>query len=478
MSLKKRVLQGTKWVALANIFKQVMRIVSLVIFAKILTPDDFGIFSILMIFVSFLIMFVDMGTAAALIHIKRPTQKLLSSIFFFNIFIGIFLFLLLVLFSGIIADFFEKPILENLLILIAINFIVMSFGVVQKARFEKNLDVKYLTLSESFAIFIGIVVAIISAYYGYGVYSLVVQTLITSFVTVGLIWFISSWKPSFYFSFSEIQKIWKYTANLSAFNFVNYFSRNADNILIGKFLNTSALGVYSLAYNIMLYPLQNISRVLIRILFPAFSHIQDDNVKFKRAYLKVIFFIALISFPIMVGLMATAELFVEVVFGDKWKSLAILLIILAPVGMIKSIGETNGSIYMAKGNTDLLLKIGIFSTIITIVFFIFGIFYGVEGVAVSFLLSNTLLFYPIFKISWRQIDLGVAEGVKSILPILIISIIMGIFVWLLGYGLQYLNISPLMKLILMIFFGIFMYLGLITVKYGNIKTLLGQLKNK
>lgn len=478
MSLKKRVLEGTKWVALANIFKQIMRIVSLVIFARLLTPDDFGIFSILMIFVSFLIMFVDMGTAAALIHIKRPTQKLLSSIFFFNIFIGIFLFLLLVLFAGVIAGFFEKPILENLLILIAINFIIMSFGVVQKAKFEKDLDVKYLTLAESIAIFTGIVVAIISAYYGLGVYSLVVQTLITSFITVGLIWLISSWRPVFYFSFSEIQKIWKYTANLSTFNLVNYFSRNADNILIGKFLNTNALGVYSLAYNIMLYPLQNISRVLIRILFPAFSHIQNDNKKFKRAYLKVIFFIALISFPIMVGLMVTAELFVEVVFGDKWKNLAVLLIILAPVGMIKSIGETNGSIYMAKGNTGLLLKIGIFSTFVTILFFIFGIFYGVEGVAVSFLLSNMLLFYPIFKISWKQIDLGVTEGIKSLLPVLIISIIMGISVLLLGYSLEWLNLSPLIRLIVMIFFGIFIYLGLITVKYGNLKNLLNELKNK
>lgn len=476
MSLKKKVLQGTKWVALANIFKQVMRIVSLIIFARLLSPDDFGIFSILMIFVSFLIMFVDMGTASALIHFKKPSQKLLSSVFFFNIFIGLFLCIILTLLSGVIAEFFEKPILEELLVLISINFIIMSFGVVQKAKLEKELNVKYITLAESLAIFIGILVAIIAAYLGAGVYSLIYQTLVTSLITVGLTWIISSWKPVFYFSLSEIHKIWEYTANLTTFNLVNYFSRNADNILIGKFLTTNALGVYSLAYNIMLYPIQNISRVLIRILFPAFSHIQDDNKKFKRAYLKVIFFIALISFPIMIGLMATAELFVEVVFGDKWKDLAILLIILAPVGMIKSIGETNGSIYMAKGNTDLLLKIGIYSTLVTIVFFILGIFYGIKGVAISFLLSNTLLFYPIFKISWKQIDLSVSEGLKTIGPIFLISILMGISVLLLGYSLEYLSFSPLVRLILMISFGILVYLGLVTVKYGNIKKLLSELR--
>ncbi len=147
----------------------------------------------------------------------------------------------------------------------------------------------------------------------------------------------------------------------------------------------------------MLYPLQNISRVLLRILFPAFSTIQNDNNKFKRVYLKTIFFIALVSFPIMAGLVATADLLVAVLFGDKWFGLAQILMILAPVGIIQSIGTTNGSIFMAKGNTRLLLRVGIFSTVVTIAFFVGGLFWGVEGVAFSYLLSNIVLFYPSFS---------------------------------------------------------------------------------
>ena len=478
MSLKRKVLQGTKWVALANIFKQILRVVSLIIFARLLSPDDFGIFSILMIFVSFLLMFVDMGTAAALIHVKAPSQKLLSSVFFFNVIIGICLSLILVFFASNIASFFGKPILEDLLALISLNFIIMSFGVVQKAKFEKELNLKYITLSESLAIFIGIVVAIITAYNGAGVYSLVYQTLTTSVVTVGLTWIISSWKPFFYFSFSEIHRIWKYTANLSTFNLINYFARNADNILIGKFLNTQALGAYSMAYNIMLYPIQNISRVLVRILFPAFSHIQDDNVKFKQAYLKVIFFIALVSFPMMTGLIATADVFVNVLFGEKWHNLSILLSILAPVGMMQSIGTTNGSIYMAKGNTALLLKVGIWSTVVTIFFFIVGIFYGVEGVAISFLVSNILLFYPVNKISWAQIELSISEGIRRIFPLCIISIIMGGLVFLLKKVLLMTILPSWIVLIILILLGTVIYLGLITVKYGSLKKLFSELKNK
>jgi len=469
MSLKAKVVTGTKWVAFANVFKQILQVLSLVIFARLLSPDDFGLFALMMIFVSFLVMFTDMGTASALVHIKNPSNKLLSSVLFFNIFIGTLFCLLLIIFSGYISIFFNSPKLEPLLQLISINFVIMSLGVVQKVRYEKELDFKYLTLIESFSIFIGISVGIIFALLGFGVYSLVLQVLITSILSVGLLWKVSKWRPLLYFSIEDIKIIWKYTANLSAFNFINYFARNADNFLIGKFLNSSALGVYSLAYNIMLYPLQNISRVLLRILFPAFSKIQDDNKKFKEAYLKTIFFISLVSFPIMFGLIATADIFVSVLFGDKWANLAPILMILAPVGVIQSIGTTNGSIFMAKGNTNLLLRVGIWSTIITIIFFIGGIFYGVEGVAISYLLSNIVLFYPVFKISWGQIELSVSEGIKKIFPILLISSFMGLVVWIFGQWLNQFHINSIIQLMIMVISGKIIYISLIYLKYGNLK---------
>ncbi len=476
MSLKAKVLSGTKWVAVANLFKQLLQVLSLIVFARLLTPDDFGLFAILMIFVNFLLMFTDMGTAAALIHVKNPSQKLLSSIFFFNLFVGTALCLLLLLLSGPIALFFENPPLKELLGLISINFVIVSLGIVQKARYEKELDFKNLTLIESASVLVGITVGIAAAFKGLGVYSLVIQTLTTSILATVLIWIISRWRPLLYFSLSDIKSIWGYTANLTTFNFVNYFARNADNFLIGKFLSSSALGVYSLAYSIMLYPLQNISRVLLRILFPAFSHIQDDNEKFKKAYLRTIFFIALVSFPVMVGLIVTADTLVSLLFGDKWENLAVILMILAPVGILQSIGTTNGSIYMAKGNTKLLLKVGIWSTIVTIIFFIGGIFFGVEGVALSYLLSNLVLFYPVFKISWEQIGLSVSEGVGTLMPLLIIASLMGVGVWLAGKLLQPYALPSLLLLTIMVLSGILLYLGLIRVKYGKFSILLSELK--
>ncbi len=476
MSLKQKVLTGSKWIAFSNIFTQILGVVSLVVFARLLSPDDFGIFAILMIFVGFLRIFSDMGTGAALIHIKDPSDKLLSSVFYLNLFIGLVLSASLIFLSGSIALFFETPKIKMLLEVISITFIIASFGIVQKALYEKHLNFRTVTIIESFSTFASLAIGISAAFYGLGVFSLVLQTLSASIIRVILLWIYSDWKPMFYFALDDIKHIWEFTKNLSLFNFVNYFARNTDNFLIGKFLGSPALGVYSVAYKIMLYPLANVSRTLIRILFPAFSKIQDDNEKFQKVYLRVIFFIALITFPLMMGLMATADTLVSVLFGDKWGNLYILLIILSPIGMIQSIVTTTGSIYMAKGNTKTLMRIGLVSSIVTVLFFIAGLPFGVEGVAFFYLVSNLIMLYPVLKISWGQIDLSVKRGISEVFPILIISITMAISVVLVGKVIDTFFSYDILKLIMMILSGVIIYYLLITVKYGSIKALLGELK--
>lgn len=476
MSLKREVISGTKWIAITNVFKQVLLIISLIVFARLLTPEDFGVFAILMIFIGFLNIFTDMGTSAAIIHIEKLSDTLLSSIFYFNILIGITLFLLLTFLAFPIAYIFETPALQELIPIISVNFIIMSFGVVQKALYEKELDFKKVTLIESFAILVSTIVGISFALYGYGVYSLVFQTVINSFLSVILMWMNSTWRPKLYFSLQEIKSIWKYTSNLSYFNIVNYFARNSDNLLIGKFLGSAALGVYSLAYKIMLYPLQNISHILIRILFPSFSLIKNNNKKLKKAYLRVIFFIALISFPIMTGLMATADIIVDVIFGNRWQNLAIILIILAPIGIIQSIVTTIGSLYMAKGNTKQMFQIGIVNAAVTVISFIIGLPFGIEGVAFAYAIANLIMLYPNLLLAWKQIELSVLEGMQTILPIALISILMGLIVLLSKKVLNTVTDISSLKLVIIVFFGILVYAGLIRIKYGKLRILMKELK--
>ena len=476
MTLKSKVLSGTRWVVLANVVRQLLNIGSMVVFARLLSPDDFGAFAIVMMFAAFLLLFSDMGTGAVLIHINEPSDLLLSSLLYFNILVGIALFFILYLSSGIIAQFFHLPILDPLLELLAINFIILSFSIVQKALFQKKLDFKILTILETSSLFISIAVGIMMALNGFGVYSLVVQILISSLILTAMLWYYSTWKPKLLFSITEIKRVFSYIANLTGFSFVNYFASNADNFLIGKFLGSHSLGVYSLAYKIMLFPLQQISQTLLRVLFPAFSQIKDDNEKFKRAYLKVIFFISLVSFPLMMGLVAVSDVFVSVVFGEKWNNLAILLSILAPIGMLRSVSTTLGSIYLAKGTTDRMFWIGSIGAFVMVVGIIAGLPFGVEGVAYGLVLANIIMFYPNFRYAWVQIDLDVKEGFLEIFPVLVISVLMCIGVMLLDYFVTIHMDNQLLRLTLMITTGILIYVMLIRLRYKNIMLLLKELK--
>jgi PST family polysaccharide transporter len=478
MTLKQKVLTGVKWTALANVSGQVMNLVSTVILARLLTPDDFGIFANLMIFVGFLGMFVGMGTSAAIVHMDKPSDTMLSSIFYFNIFSGTLFCLLLIAASGPISLFFENPEIEYLLQWLSLTFIAGSFTGVQGALFTKKLDFKTPTIIGITNTFISLTAGIVAASFGLGVWSLIIRSLTGALVSTIMFWKLSSWKPRLAFSFNELKKVFHFTSNLTGFTFINYFARNADNFLIGKFIGSSSLGVYNMAYNIMLYPLQNISNTIIRVLFPAFSQVKDDNEKLKKGYLRVIFFIALISFPIMVGLMATAQVFVSVVFGDKWENLASIVLILAPLGMMQSIVTTTGSLYMTKGTVNALFKIGTLNAVITVCGFIVGLPFGVEGVAWGYVLANVIMLYPNLLISWRQIELSVLEGLSEILPLFVISIIMGISVMLIGIFLETVIINQVLQLFIMVVSGIVIYLVLLRIKYGNLLDLVNELRGR
>lgn len=476
MSLKSKVLSGTRWVMLASVIRQLLQIGSMVVFARLLSPDDFGAFAIVMMFAAFLLMFSDMGTGAVLIHIEEPSQKLLSSLLYFNIVIGIVLSLVLYGSSIFIAHFFEISKLESLLKIFSVNFIILSFSIIQKALFQKKLKFKILAIIEVSSLFISILVGIFMALNGYGVYSLIAQILINSILLTIILWMFSEWKPKMFFSLIEIKQVFKYIANLTGFNFIYYFVRNTDNFLIGKFLGSYSLGVYSLAYKIMLFPLQQISQTLLRVLFPAFSQIQDDNEKFKNAYLKVIFYISLATFPMMMGLMAVSDVFVSVVFGEKWKNLAIILMILAPVGMLESISTTLGSIYLAKGTTDKMFKIGILGAFVTVSCFLVGISFGVEGMAIAYLIANLIMLYPNLSYAWTQINLGVMEGFSEVLPVLIISIAMSILVVLFDYFISSSFDNQILRLVTMITLGIMIYIILLRFRYNNLFMMLKELR--
>ncbi|NES21169.1 MAG: MOP flippase family protein [Symploca sp. SIO3E6] len=424
MSLKKAATSSVKWSSISQVARQVMQFVTIAIFANLLSPEDFGLVGMATIVIGFIDLFKDLGTSAAVIQRKNISDELLYSIFWINVFFGTLGSVILFFGSPLVALFYQEPEINLILKVLSLSFFLSGISILQKAILEKKLAFNTLAKIEIVAIFAGSCVGITLAFLGFGVWSLVTQTLTVVTVTTILLWASTRWKPKMIFRWSEVKEVSSYSLNLTGFNSFNYFVRNADYLLIGKFLGSQSLGYYTLAYRLMLYPIQNISHVISRVMFPVFSQIQDDNAKLRTAYLKVVGMISVITFPIMFGLWALAEPFILTVFGNQWQPVILLLMILVPVGMSQSLETTVGTIYQTKGRTDWMFRFSLVEGTVFVTAWIIGLRWGIYGVATAYAVGYSLLVYPNYAIPFSLVKLPVIELAKVISRPLLASSIM------------------------------------------------------
>jgi PST family polysaccharide transporter len=431
------------------------------------------------IVIGFLEIFKDLGLSSALIQKENPSDELKSSIFWISISFGIIISLLIYFTSPIVAFIYNSNSVKPILEVLAISFSISGLSIVQKAIFEKGLAFKLLAKIELFASTTGFITAITLAIYGYGVWSLVFQAIVNVFVSTVFLLFFSEWKPKFIFQPAEVKSVASYSLNLLGFNTVNYFARNSDYFLIGKYLGDNALGHYYLAYRLMLFPIQNITIVISRVLFPSFSLIKKDNFNFRKMYTEATNGIALITFPMMTGLALVSYNFTEVFINSSWNQnlIALLIIILAPIGALQSVISTVGNIYQAKGKTDWMFRWSLFYTAFTVSGFIIGLKWGVTGVAISYLITNILMLYPVFVIPFKLIDMKIINFFKSFKGTIFSVTIMGLIVFFVSAVTKNINNSSL-RLLLPILTGIISYVLVSLIinkdRISNIKNIISE----
>jgi O-antigen/teichoic acid export membrane protein len=407
MSLSEQATSGVKWSTASQVGRQATQLFTVVILTRLLSPADFGLVSMALVVTGFVTIFKDMGTSAAVIQRKNLSEEFLCSIYWVNVSFGFLVMVILLVISPWVASFYHEPRVTLLLKVLSCTFLISGLSILHQAILERNLEFNKLAKLEIGSMAFGSVVGIGSAALGYGVWSLVYQVLAWTVMTTLLLWIACRWRPKLTFHWVEIKQVSNYSLNLTGFSIFNYWERNADYLLIGRFLGAQELGYYTLAYRLMLYPLQSVSWVVSRVMFPAFSKVQSDNVRFSRAYLRVASLIALVTFPVIFGLIATIEPFILTFLGSQWAPVVILLLILGPVGLIQSIVTTTGVIYQAKGRTDWMLRWGVVSGLLLIGSFVIGLHWGIVGVAAAYAVATAILVYPEFAIPFRLIDLRV-----------------------------------------------------------------------
>lgn len=441
MNLVQKTISGTKWSAISQFGRQGLGFVVTAILARLLSPDAYGLLGMAIVITGFIDIFKDLGTSAALIQRKELSDDLISSIFWVNALFGLLSTGIVVLIAPWVALFYHEPQVVPVLRVLSLSFVVSGLSIAQQALLTRQMIFDKLARIELMSVVVGAVVGIGMAASGMGVWSLVGQTLCGSIVITILLWIASPWRPQRTLDWSEVRSVASYGLNLSGFNILNYFVRNVDKILIGRYLGTTALGYYSVAYRLMLYPLGSVSNVLGRVLFPVFSQIQDDNARFRRAYLRVCASISLVTFPMMLGLWVVAEPFIAAFLGPRWMPVAVVLMILAPVGLVQSIGTTVGHIYMAKGRTDWMFLWGIAVAALLLPSFMVGVRWGIVGVALAYLIVQLIAVYPNFAIPFKLIGLRVRDLAMALWPPLRASLVMFGSVVALRIALAWMGIS-------------------------------------
>jgi PST family polysaccharide transporter len=454
-------ISNARWIAAAQAAKVAVQFVSVAILARLLTPNDYGLIAMVFVVGNLVALLRDMGTAAAIVQDPQLTEETKNAVFWINVVFGVFLCVVLLASSGLIANAFRNDAVTPLLWALAPSFAITSVGSVPRALLERRSAFSILARVEISTSLLGLVVTVAAARLGAGAMSFIYGSLSMALLSSLAYLRSSRWMPGRVAGSEHLRRLLSFSGHLSAFNFINYFARNADSFVIGRYLGASALGIYSNAYKVMLFPLQNMTYVANRALYPVMCR-QENTDQMRSLYLKSVAVIAMLTAPLMTGVFVLREPFINLFLGPKWHEAASVLTWLAPIGFVQSIVSTTGTVSMVRGRTDILLRVGVFAASLQVASFFIGVQWGIRGVAACYFIANLLGAIPALLVALRQLDARISALIRETWAAVVAALLMGAGVWAAE---QYLSdeFSVLTRLTVGVALGVILYGALLSI---------------
>lgn len=397
------------------------------ILARILSPEDYGIVAVITVFSTFFTTFSDMGFGSAVIQNKDLSDKDVDNIFSFTVYVSFILMLIFAICSIPISLFYEDSIYIPLGILLSVSLLFNALNMIPNGIL--NRDKKFISIAfRTVIVYVGAaIITIILAFCGLRYYALVIQSILTSFFT--FLWNYATTKPKFSIKFEmcSIKKVLNYSGYQFAFNIVNYFSRNLDNLLTGKYMGNTELGYYNKAYTLMLYPVNNLTGVISPVLHPILSDYQKQIDIIYKKYMKIVRLLAIVGLYVAPVCFLAAEEIISILYGPNWRQSVICFQLLSIAIVPQMINSSAGSIFQAIGNTKLLFINSCINTGITVSAILFGIFVGKSieflsfCVAIAYLCHFITAFFMLIKIGFRY---KLFVFLREMLPEIFILIVM------------------------------------------------------
>jgi O-antigen/teichoic acid export membrane protein len=393
--LRARVLRGVAWKTASRALLESSKLVVGVLLARLLTPHDFGIAGMVLVFAGIVPIFSGLALGSALVQRPELTEADRSTAFWTGIGLGTVLTVAGIAAAGPIAGFYHQPAVRPLFAALSLSFLLTSLGMTHGQLLVRDLDYRRLELRTMAGTLAGAAAGITVAALGYGPWAIIAQQLAATAAATSLLWLFSPWRPRCTYSFASLRALAGFGGNVSGTLVLNELNSNTDNLLVGRFLGAASLGTYAVAYNVMLVPFSRLTSPLQEVLYAAFSRVQEDEERMRAVWLRVNRLLAAVSLPSLAGLVVVAPELVHVVLGDKWRGAVPVIRILAVVGAIQAVQGLNASVLLARDRTSALLKFSALSFAANLCAFVLGLRWGIVGVASCFAVA-TLLVQPFY----------------------------------------------------------------------------------
>lgn len=429
-SLKHKTVKGTIWSSLERFSVQGIQFLVMIIMARVLTPDDYGLVGMLAIFIAISQSLIDSGFSQALIRKQDRTEVDNSTVFYFNIGVGLILYFVLFFTAPLIAKFYDEPILIPLTRVISLSVIINSLVVVQRALLTIKIDFKTQAKATFTGAILSGIVGITMTYTGFGVWSIVAQQLTNLATVMILLWIFSHWRPSLTYSWASFRELFAFGSKLAVSGLLDTLYRNVYLIVIGKVFKAADLGYYTRAHQFAEFPSSNVSGVVQRVTFPVLCTVQNDDERLRDIYRRLLRISAFVVFPLMMGLAGVARPFVSLILNEQWNFAGVLLQIICFAMMWYPVHAINLNLLQVKGRSDLFLKLEIYKKFIGIGILVITVPFGLEAMCYGSIFSSILSLIINTYYTGKLINVGFLKQMRDLMPTMCYSFSMFIIVTL------------------------------------------------
>lgn len=416
MDLRRKTYSALLWSFIDKGGEQIIRFIFSVVLARLLLPEHFGLIGMAYVVTELARVFVQSGFGLALINEHKATIVDECSVFYFNIFVGFICTILILVFSKAIGNFYNTPQLTAILNVLSLNVFFGSFGTIQTVLMTKRIDFKSQTKVSLPVTMITGIFGIILAYLNFGVWSLVIQTVIRTILQTSLLWFVHSWRPHMVFSFNSLKRLFSFGSKLFMGSIAQMLFGNLYTVLIGKLFSPIQLGYYTRANQTQQLPIDTIWVIIGRVTYPVFSTMKNEPQKMNLAMSKASGSIAYIVFPSLLFTGIIAQGLFRFLFGENWLPSVPMFQILCFANLFYPLEHLCNNVILAKGNASLHFNLQIFRYILTLFSIAFAFKFGINGMLIAFGVLSYFSFIVSSYYIAQEIGYQISKQIKDILP--------------------------------------------------------------